>query len=107
MVRGDRTQAEMAEALGMPLRTYQRLEGAERFPQEATLEQITAKLGVSEESLFRIPKSKESPLLAEIIAILPALDQPQLESLLGTAKLFREVNTLLRSKESDLAHKNR
>jgi transcriptional regulator with XRE-family HTH domain len=53
MLRSDRTQAAMAELLGMPLRSYQRLESAEAFPQEATLEQITSKLGVTEESLFQ------------------------------------------------------
>lgn len=94
IARGTRTQHAMAEALEMPLRTYQRLEGAERFPQEATLEQITAKLGVSEESLFYIAGSKAPPtrsdLLGDLILEIVGLDETELSTLLDYVRLYNE-----------------
>jgi transcriptional regulator with XRE-family HTH domain len=54
-LRAHRTQAEMAELLKLPLRTYQRLEAAERFPREGTIKRITAKCGASEVDLFQAP----------------------------------------------------
>lgn len=52
--RGKRTQAEFAEFLGLPLRTYQKIE-AGNVPQRATMKQLTLKLGVSEVELVQMP----------------------------------------------------
>lgn len=109
--RGERTQAEMSEFLDVPLRTYQRFDAGEAIPQGPQMDMITSKLGVSEADLVqlpgRLPKPGLAGLIAEFLAVLPALEQAQLESLLGTAKLFRQVNTLLRSKSGNLADKDR
>jgi transcriptional regulator with XRE-family HTH domain len=100
MLRADRTQAAMAELLAMPLRSYQRLENAEAFPQESTLEQITSKLGVPEESLFQdqsapaLPRPADSRaiILGRVVAILAALDDDKLRAALGFLTGLQKVS---------------
>lgn len=54
LLRGSRTQAEMAEFLSIPLRTYQKIETG-TLPTGATMEAVTQKLGVDEISLVQLP----------------------------------------------------
>jgi transcriptional regulator with XRE-family HTH domain len=51
-LRGNRTQEEMAEFLGLNLRTYQRLEKGTR-PQKATMGRVLARLSIPESALFQ------------------------------------------------------
>jgi transcriptional regulator with XRE-family HTH domain len=60
LLRGNKTQAEMAEFLSLPLSTYQKLESGQ-VPQRGTMEAITQKLGVSEVSLVQLPGEAPPP----------------------------------------------
>lgn len=91
----------MAIRLGMEEKTYQRLERGENFPKEETLRHISEKLGISEVTLFQY-NDDASPLAAAVSLILPALNEAQLNNLLSTAKLFREVNALALGKVDHL-----
>lgn len=53
-LRGNRTQEQMAEFLGVNVRTYQRLEKGTR-PQGATMARVLAKLKVPEVTLVQLP----------------------------------------------------
>lgn len=53
-LRADRTQAEMAEFLGLPLRSYQALEYGS-VPRPETRRIIAEKLGITETQLFLDP----------------------------------------------------
>lgn len=98
------TQEELAEAIEMTSTHIAHLETRRSWPSLETIRLLSKALGVDERALFR---ESDSPLIVELLAVLPALEQAQLESLLGTAKLFRQVNTLLRSKSGNLADKDR
>lgn len=95
LLRGDRTQAELAEVLGLPLRSYQRIESGVAFPQESTLKQITTKLGVSESALFQDQTAPalqtRSSLLGEIVTLLAICDEDQLRATLARLRLVREA----------------
>lgn len=64
--RAGRTQAEMAEFIGIPFRTYQNMESGVSLPQQASISVAALKLGVSEAQLFQDRSSmpKPSPLEA-------------------------------------------
>lgn len=89
MIRGDRTQAEMAELIGLPLGSYQRLDAGDVFPRPDTLAQLAAKLGVSEASLVQLPDEPKplSPadsrlaLFGSLVSRLAALNETQLRAL--------------------------
>jgi transcriptional regulator with XRE-family HTH domain len=55
ILRGGLTQADMAERLGVPLRTYQKFEAASVIPQAETRRSLASKLGVPETRLFLDP----------------------------------------------------
>jgi transcriptional regulator with XRE-family HTH domain len=95
LLRGNKTQAEMAEFLSLPLSTYQKLESGQ-VPQRGTMEAITQKLGVSEVSLVQLPgeappPSPVSPRLAaigEAVTILCTLNEFELD---GVTAFLRGV----------------
>lgn len=69
-IRGNRNQPDMATALGLPPRTYARLELAENLPQEGTFALLTAKLGISEIDLVRDPDAHPRPTLLEALGVI-------------------------------------
>lgn len=112
VLRGDRTQAEMAEHLGMPLRTYASLESGTIVPQAETRAKLAERLRESEGRLFADPdyvatpeeavkilakyvetaRSKERELSASARALsnmLPTLDENKARTILDFAKRIR------------------
>lgn len=51
-LRSDRTQAAIAEAAGVPLRSYQHVESTGAIPQSPNRQAIAKALGVEEADLF-------------------------------------------------------
>lgn len=64
-----------------------------RAPSLDLIERAAAALEMEAWQMIR-PAGTESPLVAEILTILPALKEDQLKSILGTAKLFKQINPL-------------
>lgn len=60
-LRGNRTQAELAELANIPFRTYQNLEGGTYWPEYKNVRAIAAALGVPETRLFKDPDLEASP----------------------------------------------
>lgn len=52
-LRGDRTQEQIAEAAGIPFRTYQDCERGIKLPQQPTLESLAKLYGVSQLAFFQ------------------------------------------------------
>lgn len=117
-LRGDRTQAEMAELAGIPFRTYQ---GAEygAMPKPETLAAIAKALGVPESKLFEVPRKATpaeeqevldraieglkfiallTPAQRRIFDILPSVDDEQAARLL---KLVETRQAVLGPKKRD------
>ena len=90
VLRGERSQKDMASILDMEERTYGRLERGENFPSKETLTQICEKLDVTESALFRDKTDPalqtKSSLLGDIVRELVDLDETKLDSLLTIAK---------------------
>lgn len=95
-LRGKQTQAEMAERLDMPLRTYQKFE-AGNIPQAATRHELALKLGVPETALFLDPELS-APTAAQVCDVLSAaLQNPASRALLERV-LLTHLPTLARTK---------
>lgn len=69
-LRGDNTQSDMAELLGLPLRSYQYLEKGS-VPRPETRRLIAEKLGISETELFLDPdlSSPTADQVSEVISL--------------------------------------
>jgi transcriptional regulator with XRE-family HTH domain len=94
-LRGPRTQSEVAEAIGISLRGYQRLE-AGILPRPGLRKKLVAVLNVrSETQLFVDPdlqnqgsvKDEKDQYLRELLVLLPALDQLKLRMILTEVKM--------------------
>lgn len=107
VLRGKSTQADMAERLSMPLRTYQKFEAAQVIPQAETRRQLADKLGVPETRLFQDPDLARVPgadLLREALALLAPLDQDQLYD---TLRFLRGLNGVSSSEVSGSSKKSK
>lgn len=68
-LRGDSTQSEMADILGIPLRTYNALENGQ-IPRPETRKIIAQKLGITETELFLDPDLMRPPTPADALEVL-------------------------------------
>lgn len=68
MLRKGMSMVELAEAAGMPYRTYVSIEGGERWPRVENLEAIAKALSVPVTRLFQDPALKPTP--EEALAII-------------------------------------
>jgi transcriptional regulator with XRE-family HTH domain len=58
------TQAEMAEAAGVDIRTYQKYEYKQTFPRPDKIRRMARALGVTESDLFKDPSSQSETTTA-------------------------------------------
>jgi transcriptional regulator with XRE-family HTH domain len=82
-LRGDLTQAEMAEKIGVSVRFYSNLELGKQEPGFQTLKKIHAAFGFPEP--LERPTYKETPrekALSEILAMLPLAPEGALNTIL-------------------------
>lgn len=69
-LRKGMSMADLAEASGLPYRTYQSIEDGSRWPRVENLDAIAKALGVPPARLFQDPALK--PTTAEAIAVIQA-----------------------------------
>lgn len=68
-LRGQSTQSEMADMLGIPLRTYNALENGQ-IPRPETRRIIAQKLGIGETELFLDPDLTKPPNAGAALEVL-------------------------------------
>lgn len=87
-LRGERTQEQVAEGAGIPVRSYQRAEYGE-IPQTPNLKAIAKSLGVPETHLFvdmeEFQPGRPDPRL-ELLRLIPDLEKDAAATLLNIAK---------------------
>lgn len=103
------TQDTLSERLGVTVHTVQNWEAARRTPDVASIYALSVALECDPGDLLgKLPDeirnlSTRSPVIAEILVVLPSLKKDQLNVLLATAKLFRDINPLPGGQRDGLA----
>lgn len=100
-LRGKRTQAEIAEAADIPLRSYQHAESG-IIPQGPNRTAIARALGAAGETeLFLDPDLRGLSPAVELFEMLPTLDDFEAKELLAHAKTLKATRTPKGSKTAD------